>query len=166
MHWPRPFLPFRSLPGFLLAAGMAIAPQRAIADPLFAARFLSFDVGSHPRSVAVGDLNGDGKPDLVVANLQSNTVSVLLGAGGGAFAAKVDYPTGGAPQFVTMGDLNRDGKLDLVVANSTANTVSVFLGDGSGRFGARTDFGTADNPLSVAIGDVNGDGIPDMAVAD
>ena len=81
-----------------------------------------FPTGGEPNSVAVADLNGDGKPDLVVANLDSNTVSVLLntttpGAATPSFAAQQNFATGSYPLSVTMADLNGDGRPDLVVAN-------------------------------------------------
>ncbi len=60
-----------------------------------------------------------------MANLCSNTVSVLLGNGDGAFRPKVDYGTGLTPTSVAVGDFNRDGKLDLVVTNAGDNTVGV-----------------------------------------
>src|SRR6267154_1773584 len=75
----------------LLALGvLAAIPDRSAAAPLFAAPFLSFDAGFYPHSVAVADLNGDGKLDLVVANDRSSSVSVLLGNGNGTFGAKTD----------------------------------------------------------------------------
>ena len=80
-----------------------------------AAAFLSFDTGSDPFYVAMGDLNGDGKPDLAVANYRSNSVSVLLGKGDGSFATKVDYETGSQPYCAAIGDLSGDGKPDLVL---------------------------------------------------
>jgi hypothetical protein len=78
-------------------------------------------------SVAVADISGDGKPDLVVANAVASTVSVLLGNGDGTFQAKVDYPTGSAPLSVAVADVNGDHQPDLVVANRSFNTVSVLL---------------------------------------
>src|SRR5439155_110404 len=88
--------------------------------------------GAFPVSVTVGDLNGDGKLDLAIANQGANTVSALLnttapGAATPSFAAKQDFATGIRPLSVTIGDLNGDGKLDLAVANSNSNTVSVLL---------------------------------------
>src|SRR5437867_3249942 len=91
---PRSTHQFRCTAGLLLAIGMATAAGRAVAAPLFAAPFLSFDTGDGPASVAIGDLNGDGKPDLAVANHSSLTVSVLLGNGNGSFGAKTDFGTG------------------------------------------------------------------------
>jgi hypothetical protein len=123
-----------------------------------------FGTGAGPRGVAIGDLNGDGKPDLAVANLSSNTVSVLLGNGNGTFAPKSDFGTGSEPQSVVIGDLNVDGKPDLAVSASQSSAVSVLLGSGNGAFAPKTDFGIWPVAGAVAIGDLNGDGKPDMAV--
>src|SRR3989442_1536374 len=87
--------------------------------------------GRKPYSVALGDLNGDGKADLAVPNLSSNTVSALLNQGEGTFAVKVSYPTGAGPTSVVLGDLNGDDKADLAVANADSNTVSVLLNQGN-----------------------------------
>jgi hypothetical protein len=124
-----------------------------------------FGAGDYPISVAIGDLNGDGKSDLVVANQGPSTVSVLLGSGDGTFGAKTDFGAGNYPISVVIGDLNGDRKPDLTVANYGSNTVSVLLGNGDGSFGGKTDFEAGSNPIFVAIGDLNGDGNPDLAVA-
>src|SRR5262249_54582112 len=88
-----------------------------------------YATGGTPEPVAVGDLNGDGRPDLAVANTDSNTVSVLLGNGDGTFQAQTQYPTGLGPASVAIRDLNGDGKLDLAVANAVSNNVTVLLND-------------------------------------
>src|SRR5437867_5179991 len=93
----------RFIPGLLLTAGLATTAPRAVATPLFAP-FLSFDAGDNPTSVAIGDLNGDGKLDLAVANFVSNTVSVLLGDAEASFGAKTDYGTGDHPHSVAIRD--------------------------------------------------------------
>jgi hypothetical protein len=124
-----------------------------------------FGTGSNPQSVAVGDFNGDGKLDLAVENIESNTVSILLRTGAGKFGAKTDFGTGSFPFSVAVGDFDGDGRLDLVVANNGAATVSILLGTGTGSFGAKSDFGTGSLPEFVAIGDFNGDGKLDLAVA-
>jgi hypothetical protein len=122
-----------------------------------------FGTGSHPDFVAIGDLNGDERPDLAVANWVSNTVSVLLGNGDGTFRSKLDFGTGFVPDAVAIGDLNGDGRPDLAVANFGSNTVSVHLGEGGGTFGAKTDYGTGRWPGSVTMADLNGDGRLDLA---
>src|SRR6266705_1656855 len=133
------------LTSMVAAVAVALLPGAffsgsAAAAPLFAAPFLSFDTGSQPWSVAMGDLNGDGKPDLAVANSYSGTVSVLLGNGNGSFGAHTDFGTGSNPMSVVIGDLNSDGTPDLATANYHSSMVSVLLGNGDGSFGAKTDF--------------------------
>ena len=86
-----------------------------------------FGAGNGPVSVAVGDFNGDGRPDLAVANNGSNNVSVLLGNGDGSFQAAQNFGAGSAPSSVAVGDFNSDGALDLAVANSGSNNVSVLI---------------------------------------
>ena len=129
-------------------------------------------------SVAAADVNGDGKPDLVVASECSytdciqGTVSVLLGNGDGTFQPAVTYSSGGYyATAVAVADLNGDGKPDLVVSNwcpssgCTSAGVSVLMGNGDGTFQPAVSYiaGTG-RALSVAVGDMNGDGIPDLIV--
>ena len=138
---------------------------------------VDFTTGSSPFDMAVADLDGDGKPDLVVANYSSNTVSVYHNTSttgslvAGSFAAKVDFNTGSAPRGVTIGDVDGDGKPDIVVANYSSNTVSVFRNTAtsgiiaSSSFATKVDFTTSANPISVSINDIDGDGKPDLVVA-
>ncbi|HEV2351609.1 MAG TPA: FG-GAP-like repeat-containing protein [Terriglobia bacterium] len=135
-------------------------------------------------SVAVADLNGDGKPDLVVTNEGSpggygpafqSSVSVLLGNGDGTFQPHVDYPTCNSPDGVTTLDVNRDGPPDIIVAcgGSTggvlplSNTFSVLLGNGDGTFnrGVQSPTGVV-NPGQIVAADLNGDGKLDVAGLD
>jgi hypothetical protein len=135
---------------------------------------IDFATGTKPESVAIGDLDGDGKPDLAVANGGANTVSVYLNTSAsgsiatGSFATKVDFVTGTAPLSVAIGDLDGDGKPDLAVANYSSVNVSVFRNistSGTVSFAPKIDFATGSEPYSVAIGDLDGDGKPDLAVA-
>ena len=89
---------------------------------------MNFGAGGQPRSVAVGDFNGDGAQDLAVANFNSSNVSVLLGNGDGTFQPRVGLVVAmNAPESVVVGDFNGDGKPDLAVANSFSNNVSVLI---------------------------------------
>jgi 6-phosphogluconolactonase (cycloisomerase 2 family) len=130
--------------------------------------------GPQPQSVAMGDVDGDGKPDLVVTNSDANSVSVFRNISvpgsitASSFASKVDFTTGAHPRGSAISDVDGDSKPDLVVTNGTGNTVSVFRNtstSGSITFASKVDFTTGTNPSSVAIGDVDGDGKPDLVVA-
>ncbi len=123
-------------------------------------------VGNGPRSVAVGDFNRDGIPDLAGANAVDGTVSVVLGNGNGTFRGPFPATTiavGNGPDFVAVGDFNRDGIPDLAVTNLDG-TLNVLLGNGNGSFRS-TGLPVVALPSVVAVGDFNGDGIPDLAVA-
>ena len=124
-----------------------------------------FQVEHFPKSIAVGDFNGDGKLDLAVANSMDKSVSILLGKGDGTFQGAVNYNVGAGPQSVAVGDFNGDGKLDLVVANGTDDNVSVLIGKGDGTFQAAVNYKVGQQPDCVAVGDFNGDGKLDLAVA-
>ena len=130
--------------------------------------------GQDAQSVAVADVNGDGKPDLLVANAGSNSVGVLLGNGDGTFQTAVLYPSGGYGAIsVAVADVNGDRKPDLIVANvcgdskcATSGTVGVLLGNGDGTFQVAATYDSGGySALSVAALDVNRDGKPDLLVA-
>jgi FG-GAP-like repeat len=117
-----------------------------------------------PESLAVGDVNGDGKPDIATADVQFQDVAVMLGNGDGTFQSPAYYLADQTPFHVVMGDVNGDGKLDLAVANKDSNDVSVLIGNGDGTFQAPVNFAAGNSPLGLAIGDLNGGGKPDLAV--
>lgn len=124
-----------------------------------------YAAGSGPVAVTAADFNHDGILDLAVANRASNTVSVLLGKGGGAFAAPVSYAAGSGPVALTTADLRGNGRVDLVVADNLGNAVSVLAGNGDGTFRAPVQYATPLGPQSIAVGDLNRDGKPDVVVA-
>src|SRR5580698_531682 len=115
------------------------------------------------KIVAV-DLNGDGFPDLAVANAGGSNVGVILNDQHGGFAAQVPYPLLNFSIDVVAADVNGDGKLDLLLPESACGCLGVLLGAGDGTFGAENDFLIGNQPYQIAVGDLNGDGIPDVAV--
>ena len=135
---------------------------------------VDFTTGTAPQGAVIGDIDGDGKPDLAVTNSTTTTFSVFRNTStsgtldGSSFAAKVDFTTGTGPREMAIGDLDGDGKLDVVVANLTSTTVSVFRNtstSGTVSFAAKVDFTPGAGPVGVAIGDLDGDGKPDIASA-
>jgi hypothetical protein len=120
--------------------------------------------------VAVGDLQGNGITDLVVANADDNTVSVLLGNGNGTFRPAVNYSisnnqqVANFPRFVTLGSLRINGPLDIVVTTFGSTNVTVLLGHGDGTFGAPIHLNAGVGNDAAAIADFDDDGTPDILV--
>ena len=124
----------------------------------------NFAAGTNPIGIAIGDVNRDGRPDIVVTNGAPGTISVLLAIGDGTFGAPTAFAVGTMPVAVALGDLNRDGILDAVVVNAGSNSISILLGNGTGGFGAQTVIPVGAGPTAVAIGDLDGDGRLDVVV--
>ncbi|HET9941452.1 MAG TPA: T9SS type A sorting domain-containing protein, partial [Candidatus Eisenbacteria bacterium] len=123
---------------------------------------VDYEVGTLPWAVAIGDVSGDSKSDIVTANYFGGTLSVLLGNGDGTFQASVDYGTADSPISVAIRDVSGDGKPDLIAAANGG--VSVHLGNGDGTFQPKTDYPGV-SAYSVAIGDVSLDGELDIVTA-
>ena len=132
-------------------------------DGTFGAK-TDYPVGSSPEKVAVADISGDGKPEILAAGYDDNTVTVLSNSGTGTFLVRKDYPVADSPNALAVADMNGDGKPDVVTANR-GNTVSVLFNAGSGTFGTKTDYVVGQNPIAIAIADVTGDGKPDIITA-
>jgi len=153
-------------------------------DGTFQAGVVYESNGIYPQGVAVEDVNGDGKLDIVVVNSSislsnlAGSVGVLLGNGDGTFQSAVAYPSGGfGGASVALADMNGDGTLDIVVANcsttagncsGTSGTqgVGVLLGNGDGTFQTAITFASGGNtPFGLAVADLNGDSRPDVVTA-
>ncbi len=175
----RPFSNTQGLP----ATSAAHRKGSSQASNLDFANAVVYGSGLYMQAVAVADLNGDGKPDLVVANggcgigsgyCGETSVSILLGNGDGTFQPEVTYDAGGSGvSSVAVADVNRDGKPDLVVVSGCPSScdinqdgvVAVLLGNGDGTFRPLVSYDSGgENSDSVAIADFNGDGYPDLVV--
>lgn len=158
----------RTQPGFELMAGSS---HGVLANPVFVP--VASSGGGITEWIATGDVNGDGKADIVATignNTQYNQVAVLTGKGNGKFNNPVYYSTGSTVQAydVFLVDVNGDGKPDIVVSNQDG-TISVLLNNGKGAFGTAnliTSIASYNSHLnSLAFGDFNGDGKLDIAVS-
>ncbi len=120
------------------------------------------------EKLTVGDLNADGKPDLVVGSLPGSSFSVLLNNGAGGFGAPTFYTLNnntGWSSVAAIGDFTGDGKVDLVVANHVRDTLALLPGDGAGVFANPTFTSVGQGPSSLVTGDFNGDGLLDVATS-
>lgn len=122
-------------------------------------------VGGGPFELAVGDLNRDGRPDLVVANADLNTVTILLNDGVTPFSGKIDVPVSHNPRGLAIGDFNRDGIPDIIVTKYQASTLEILYGAGDGTFPTRRSLPAPTIAQGVAVADFNGDGWLDAVVA-
>lgn len=127
-------------------------------------------------SITTADVNGDGIPDLLVANSSNNngagfvgfcgsgSVQVALGNGDGTFSRPMSYTAGYLPEYITTADLNNDGRPDILVANASSNSVSVLYNLGGGKFSAAHSYTTGTYPPAVYVGDLNHDGKLDLVL--
>ena len=127
-------------------------------------------VGKGPGFITIADVNHDGRPDLLVANADDGTVTVLLGDGKGGFrpAPGSPFPSNPNPNDIAIADMTGNGNLDLVIANHQTPYITVLLGDGRGGFrpSPHSPFVTPSHPHphGVVIGDFVGDGKPAVVV--
>src|SRR5579862_6816758 len=144
-------------------------------DPAHAGQFLApttYDAGNDPVALVAGDLDGDGKPDLVSVNTILNasgtgtsSISVLLQdpAYPGKFLSATNYPTGFSPVSVAIGDLNGDGRPDLAVSDTTGISILLQSSTAAGQFLPLSTIPVSNGGTSsIAIADLNGDGKPDL----
>jgi len=131
----------------------------------------SYPVGAGSAWLAVGDLNQDGRPDVVVSNSQaenSNAVTVYMNAGNGTLVSPhpLTAPPATYPQGIAIGDWNGDGQADVAVALMMMGQVKVFWGNGTGNFPTSTSVNTGFVPHDLAAAQFDGDGHLDLVVTD
>jgi hypothetical protein len=129
-----------------------------------------FPANNDPGEIAIGDLDGDGKPDLVVADGPGGVISFFRNTstiGNISFAARVDINPGSVPASISIADLDRDGKADLVLATNTGlGTMRNLSTPGNFSFGPFAIWGTGTRLVSARAGDLDGDGKPDLVATD
>src|SRR5271157_3652303 len=154
----------------LLALGLASALTWADLPVAPSFTEVVVPVGKGPGPIAVADLNRDGKPDIVVANQESENLSVLLGDGEGHFlpSPHSPFPVGHLPNDIAIGDFNGDGNPDLVIPNHQTPYVTILLGDGKGGFRpaphSPSSTQSRPHPHGAVAADFNGDGKLDVVI--
>jgi hypothetical protein len=123
----------------------------------------SVNVAGFPDSLAAGDFNLDGKPDLAVVSKNLNSVSILLNQGGN-FTLTSSYDVGSNPSAIAAGDFDNDGKIDLAVTNQNSNTFTLLYGNGLGGFTTFGNINTLPQPSAITFADFNRDGGLDIAI--
>jgi len=134
--------------------------------------FSTYTVGAGPVSVALADVNGDRKLDIVALNRLDKTATVMLGLGDGTFRQPMTFSLAGAPLALAVGDLNKDGKPDLAILEdcgaakcSQPGSVEVLLGAGDGSFRSVQSYSAGYSPSSIALGAISGDQHLDLVIA-
>ena len=146
--------------------GARTASDALGACPLSFTAMANYPTGVYPRSLAIGDLNGDGHEDLVVGNSSGSpdpTLAIYLAQGDGSYDSGTALNTGGG-WFISIDDLNNDNRLDIVTTHPGAPFAYVFLGNGNGTFGPQAWYSAGSTPGTPAVDDFNSDGVPDLAV--
>ena len=123
----------------------------------------SFRTGGGPLHIVAGDVNDDGKLDLVTADFQAG-VSLLLGNGDGTFQPPRDFVAGKANTYVALADIDHDGHLDLLSLGEHDDVLAFLRGHGNGNFDPPQKIPTGRYPDVIAVGDFDGDGLLDVAV--
>jgi len=122
-------------------------------------------VGQTPYDLAIADVDGEGRNDLVVTNAWSSTISVLLADESGGFRSQAEYPTAGGATALALADFGGDGHVDVVVASQSTNQLSILQGRGDGTFGAPTVIGSFNSPQALSAADLDRDGHIDVVLS-
>jgi hypothetical protein len=121
--------------------------------------------GTSLSDVVIADVNGDGHPDVIVAERSPNSLVVILSNGDGSFAAPLVTPLSFEPTQIAAGDFNSDGKKDVAVRSASGPLFVVLSGDGAGNFAEISRLTLAGSPYALVTGDIDGDGHADVLIA-